>query len=93
MRLNACDAELAWIVPKTRCPVSEACSAASNVSLSRISPMSTTSGFSRTIAAEGGGEVRHVEADLPLVDHRLLVFKQVFDRVLDRQDVAGALSY
>ena len=37
----------AWTVPKTRCPVSAAWRAAWNVSWSRISPTSTTSGSSR----------------------------------------------
>ena len=38
----------AWIVPKTRCPVSAACMAALNVSRSRISPTRMTSGSCRT---------------------------------------------
>ena len=38
----------AWIVPNTRCPVSAACIAVSNVSRSRISPTRITSGSSRT---------------------------------------------
>ena len=45
--LMVCTAELVCSVPKTRCPVSAAVSAASIVSLSRISPMRMISGSSR----------------------------------------------
>ena len=38
-------------------------------------------------AADGLGEVGHVDADLALVDRRLLVLVVVLDRVFDRDDV------
>ena len=46
----------------------------------------------RTLAqrgAQAGGEAVRVLADLPLGEKRKLVFKQIFDRVLQRDDVAG----
>ena len=47
MRPTASRARPLWSVPKTRCPVSAAVSAAAMVSLSRISPTAMTSGSSR----------------------------------------------
>ena len=48
MRLIVDGALEAWIVPKTRWPVSAACMAALNVSRSRISPTRMMSGSCRT---------------------------------------------
>ena len=48
MRLIVDGAVEAWIVPKTRWPVSAACMAALNVSRSRISPTRMMSGSCRT---------------------------------------------
>ena len=38
-------------------------------------------------AAQRGGEVGHVDADLALVDQRFLVFVVILDRILDGDDV------
>jgi hypothetical protein len=57
------------------------------VSRSRISPIRITSGPGAA-RSSGGLQRLGVAADLALVDHRLLVAKQVFDRVFDGQDVA-----
>ena len=50
MRLIVCAAEFVCSVPNVRCPVSAIFSAASTVSRSRISPMRTMSGSSRSAA-------------------------------------------
>ena len=50
MRLIVCDAELVCSVPNVKWPVSAMRSAASTVSRSRISPISTMSGSSRSAA-------------------------------------------
>ena len=74
-------------VPNTMWPVSAAVMAASIVSRSRISPTRITSGScrnARRIASENDG---HVDADLALIDRRLLVLVLKLDRVFDRDDV------
>ena len=77
----------AWIVPNTKWPVSAAWMAVMNVSWSRISPTSMTSGSSRTACFMPMLEVDDVEADLALVDQALVFGEHEFDRVFEREDV------
>ena len=77
----------AWIVPNTRCPVSAAWIAVSNVSRSRISPTSMMSGSSRTACFMPIDEVLHVHADLALIDQALVVGEGELDRVFERENV------
>ena len=92
MRLMVCAAELVCRVAKVRWPVSAMRSADSIVSRSRISPISTTSGSSRSAARSAFEKRVRVGVQLALVDHALLVRVQVLDRVLDRDDVLVALA-
>ena len=92
MRLIVCAAELVCRVAKVRWPVSAIRSADSTVSKSRTSPIRTTSGSWRRRGAQGIGEAVGVGVQLALVDDALLVAVQVLDRVLDGDDVLGALA-
>ena len=87
MRLTVPWAPVVCSVAKTTWPVSAAVIAASIVSRSRISPTRITSGSCRKAAADGLGETRHVHAQFPLVDRRLLVRVVELDRVFDRDDM------
>ena len=75
------------MVPNTRWPVSAAWTAASNVSTSRSSPTRITSGSWRTASLSALCQSHAVQADLALVDVRLLVGEGELDRVLDGEDV------
>ena len=75
------------MVPNTRWPVSAAWMAASKVSTSRSSPTRMTSGSCRTASLSALCQSHHVQADLALVDVRLLVGEGELDRVLDGEDV------
>ncbi len=84
-RTGALGASLVCSVEKTRCPVSEAWTAISAVSRSRISPIRTTSGSCRRIARSPRAKVRPAfVVDLDLVD----AAQVVLDRVLDGDDLA-----
>jgi hypothetical protein len=61
------------------------------VSRSRISPIRITSGRLAHRAAQRARVGLRVEADLALVDDRLLVRVQELDRILDGDDVRGVL--
>ncbi len=74
-------------VPNTMWPVSAAVMAASIVSRSRISPTRITSGSCRKARRIASENDVHVDADLALVDRRLLVLVVELDRVFDRDDV------
>ncbi len=50
------------------------------------------SGASRSAFGSALVIALRVDADLALVDDRLLVLEQVFDRILERQDMAGAVA-
>ena len=58
MRVTVCAAEFVCSVASVRCPVSASLIAASIVSRSRISPMSTTSGSSRKAARSADVKLR-----------------------------------
>ena len=92
MRLMVWTHELVCSVAKARWPVSATVSAASIVSRSRISPISTTSGSWRRTYLSAVLKLVGVGADLALVDEAALVRVQVLDRVLDRDDVLVALA-
>ena len=64
----------------------------STVSRSRISPMSTMSGSSRSAARRAAPKRLRVAVHLALVDQAALVLVDVLDRVLDREDVVVALG-
>ena len=83
-----------WVcsVAKTRWPVSAAVSAVEIVSRSRISPTRITSGSWRSAARSPSAKRRRVGADLALVDDAALVPVQELDRILDREDVLGAVA-
>ena len=66
--------------------------AIATVSRSRISPTSTMSGSSRSAARSASLKRVGVLADLALVDQALLVLVHELDRVLDRDDVVGAVA-
>ena len=87
MRLTVPWAPVVCSVPKTMWPVSAAVMAASIVSRSRISPTRITSGSCRKARRMASAKRRHVDADLALVDRRLLVLVVELDRVFDRDDV------
>ncbi len=81
------DAELVCSVPKVKWPVSAMRSADSIVSRSRISPISTTSGSSRSAARKAS--VKHLVSacNFALVHQAVLVLVHELDRVLDGDDV------
>ena len=88
MRVIAPSASLVWTVDSTRWPVSDAWTAMSAVSRSRISPTITTSGSWRRIARRPAGEGHSdLGIDLRLADS----VDRIFDRILDGQDVAAAV--
>ena len=87
MRLIVLAAFEAWIVPNTRCPVSAAWTAASNVShVAHLADQDHVRVLADGVL-EGRVPVAHVEADLALVDDRHLVGEDELDRVLDGEDV------
>ena len=92
MRLIVCAAEFVCSVPNVRWPVSAIFSAASTVSRSRISPMRTMSGSSRSAARSALREAAGVAVDLALVHEAALVLVDVLDRILDGEDVIVALG-
>ena len=92
MRLIVCAAEFVCSVPNVRWPVSAIFSAASTVSRSRISPMRTMSGSSRSAARSALREAVGVAVHLALVDQAVLVLVDVLDRILDGEDVLVALG-
>ena len=61
------------------------------VCLSRISPIRMQSGAWRSAFSQGDLEALGVGADFALVDDGFLVLEDEFDRVFQRQDVAGLL--
>ena len=67
-------------------------SADSIVSRSRISPMRTMSGSSRSAARSARAEAQRVGVDLALVDETALVRMDVLDRIFDGDDVLAALG-
>jgi hypothetical protein len=70
-------------------PVSAAVTALEMVSWSRISPTMMTFTSSRKAAwSAHGNPARHMH--FALMDERLLLVEEVFDRVLDGDDVLGA---
>ncbi len=71
-----------WSVESTRCPVSAALMAAVKLIASRISPIMMTSGILAQHVLERVVEGQGIQADFPLFDDRLVVFKDVFDRDL-----------
>ena len=80
-RVAAPGASFVCSVRKTRWPVSDACTAISAVSRSRISPTRTTSGSWRRIARRPAANVRpRLGVHLDLVDAAELVLDRVFDR-------------
>ena len=87
IRVIAPTASLVWTVERTRWPVSDAWTAMSAVSRSRISPTMTTSGSWRGLP-EGG---REAETDLGVDLGLANSVDRIFDGVLDREDVAGAV--
>ncbi len=78
-------------VPKTRCPVSAVSIAIAMVSRSRSSPTSTMSGSSRSAARRARLNDSVWWYDLALVHEAPLVVVHELDRVLDRDDVVGAV--
>ena len=92
IRLMVDVAEFVCSVPKVKWPVSAMRSADSMVSRSRISPMSTTSGSSRSAARSASVKRLRVGVQLALVDDAVLVRVQELDRVFDREDVVVALA-
>jgi hypothetical protein len=93
MRSMVCAALLVWRVEKTRWPVSAAVTAVAMVSGVRISPIISTSTSWRKTTAARRFESRRVDAHLALLDERLFIFKQILYRVLDGNDVLGALLF
>ena len=75
-----------------RCPVSAIFKAASTVSRSRISPMSTMSGSSRSAARSASEKLFVSAVNFTLIDQAVLVRMDVLDRVLDRQNVVVTLG-
>ena len=74
-------------VPKTKWPVSAIVSAIWIESMSRISPMSSTSGSSRRADRRARLNEGTVQSDLTLGDGGHPVVVHVFHGVLDREDV------
>ena len=90
MRSTVLAASMVCSVDITRWPVSDASSAVSIVSRSRISPTRMTFGACRSAARKRQAERRRVAVQFALVNRGLLVRVQELDRILDRQDVDRA---
>src|SRR5882724_7170127 len=86
MRLMVSVASSVWSVERTRWPVSAASRPGSIVSKSRISPTRMMSGSCRNALLSACAIDRH----LALVDDRLLIAVQEFDRIFHRHDVRAS---
>ena len=88
IRLTVPSAELVCRVPKTMCPVSAA--VIGRLDRGQVAHFADQDdvGVHPQGAADRLGEVGDVDADLALIDQRLLVLVVVLDRVFDRDDVA-----
>ena len=92
MRLIVSVASSVWSVERTRWPVSAALSAVRDGLLVAHLADQDHVGVLAEHAPHGLGEALGIGADLALVDDRALVGVEVLDRILERDDVLGAVS-